>query len=139
MQQIENTIHLSATDLVGHLNCRHLTQLDHAVAIGSLGRPYVWDPLLEVLWERGARHERGYCEHLEAAGLTVTVIEGVGIDDTAVAQTVAAMRAGALIIVQGALKTGRWGGRADVLRRVEAPSQLGLCADSNSSRPPITI
>ena len=125
MQQVGNTLQLSATDLVGHLNCRHLTQLDHAVATGALNRPYVWDPLLEVLWERGARHERGYCEHLQATGLAATTIEGVGVDDAAVAQTQAAMRAGVPVIVQGALKAGRWCGRADVLRRVESPSRLG--------------
>jgi predicted RecB family nuclease len=93
---------------------------------GALSRPHVWDPLLELLWERGARHERGYCEHLEAAGLTVTVIGGIGVDEAAVAQTLAAMRAGASTIVQGALRAGQWGGRADVLRRIETPSRIGM-------------
>ena len=35
------------------------------------------------------------------------------------------MRAGAPIIAQGALQAGRWGGRADILRRIEKPSDLG--------------
>ena len=35
------------------------------------------------------------------------------------------MRAGAPVIVQGALISGRWSGRADVLRRVETPSVFG--------------
>lgn len=39
---------LSATDLVGHLNCRHLTNLDVEVASGTLAKPKVWDPLLEI-------------------------------------------------------------------------------------------
>jgi hypothetical protein len=37
---------LSATDLVGYLNCRHLSALERAVAEGTLKKPYLWDPLL---------------------------------------------------------------------------------------------
>src|ERR1700733_6883823 len=102
MERIGGSVRLSATDLVGHLNCGHLTGLDLAVAKGVLKKPEVWDPLLEILWERGARHEKGFVDHLTAKGLPVTVIEGVGIDAAAVAQTRAAMANGAQIIVQGA-------------------------------------
>jgi len=56
---------LSATDLVNHLNCRHLTNLDRAAAIGTLEAPQQWDPLLKILWERGALHELQYVEHLK--------------------------------------------------------------------------
>ena len=35
------------------------------------------------------------------------------------------MKSGAQIIVQAALAHGRWVGRADILRRVESPSNLG--------------
>ena len=35
------------------------------------------------------------------------------------------MKAGAQIIVQGALQAAHWSGRADILRRVEKPSHLG--------------
>ena len=125
MERIGGTVRLSATDLVGHLNCGHLTGLDLDVAKGALEKPKVWDPLLEILWERGARHEKGFVDHLKAKGLAATVIEGVGIDADAVARTRAAMADGAPIIVQGAFQTDRWAGRADVLRRVEKPSGLG--------------
>jgi predicted RecB family nuclease len=119
------TINLSASDLVGHLNCRHLTALDIAVAKGALAKPSVWDPVLELLAERGAQHERSYIEHLRASGLQIIVIEGIGMDPSSLAHTRTAMRAGAAIIVQGALQSGRWGGRLDVLKRVELPSALG--------------
>jgi hypothetical protein len=125
MEQFSGSIRLSATDLVGHLNCGHLTGLDLAFAKGALERPRVWDPLLDILWERGARHEQGFVDHLKANGFAVTVIEGVGIDADAVARTRAAMADGAQIIVQGAFQTNRWVGRTDVLRRVEKPSALG--------------
>jgi hypothetical protein len=43
MKKVGNSFELSATDLVGHLHCRHLTALDRAVAEGALARPKVWD------------------------------------------------------------------------------------------------
>jgi hypothetical protein len=60
MQITGGTLQLSASDLVGHLNCSHLTALDLAVAAGKLSKPSVWDPVLELLAERGSQHERAY-------------------------------------------------------------------------------
>ncbi len=120
-----HALQLSASDLVGHLNCHHLTHLDAQVATGALAKPELWDPSLEVLWERGAAHERAYVEHLRSLGLRVVEIEGIGIAPAQVEQTMAAMRAGTDVIVQGAFLEGAWSGRTDVLRRVPKPSALG--------------
>ena len=125
MLTVGGAVNLSASDLVGHLNCRYLTTLDLAVANGTLAKPLISDPVLEVLAERGALHERSYVDHLKASGLSVTAIDGVGADSSAVARTLEAMKTGAQIIVQGALQAAHWSGRADVLRRVEKPSDLG--------------
>ncbi|AMN39051.1 TM0106 family RecB-like putative nuclease [Rhodoplanes sp. Z2-YC6860] len=125
MQSVGGTIHLFASDLVGHLNCRHLTELDLAVAHGELAKPSVWDPVLELLTERGSQHEQNYVDHLRTNGMTLAAVDGVGVDAASVGKTLHEMRAGTAIIVQGALQAGRWGGRADVLRRVEIPSALG--------------
>ena len=103
---INAVVHLSASDLVGHLNCRYLTSLDLAVAKGERPKPFIWDPLLEVLAERGALHEQSYLKHLDAAGFSVVEIDGVGVDESAVATTVKAMRDGAPIIAQGAVRSG---------------------------------
>src|SRR5207237_39629 len=103
---------------VGHLNCRYLTELDLMVVNGELQKPKVWDPVLETLAERGKLHEQGFVEHLKGDGVAITAIDGVGIDAQAVAATMDAMRRGDPVIVQAALQSGRWGGRADVLRRV---------------------
>jgi len=119
------TLRLSASDLAGYLNCRHLTGLERAVARGELTRPRIWDPLLEVLWERGVRHEKDYVAHLTERGFESVLIEGIDIDEASVEATLAAMRAGVPVIVQGALRLDNWAGRADVLRRVETPSALG--------------
>jgi len=38
MLNVGGAVHLSASDLVGHLNCRYLTSLDLAVANGMLAK-----------------------------------------------------------------------------------------------------
>lgn len=121
----EDQLRFSATDLVGYLNCRHLSTLEHTVAKGQLSKPKYYDPLLEALWERGTKHEQDYVEHLASLGLHVVRIDGVEITDDAVAATHEAMRAGVDVIVQGALRSGAWVGRADILRKVDTPSDFG--------------
>lgn len=116
---------LSASDLVGHLSCRHLTALDLQLASGALKRPQHYDPLLELLQKRGFQHEEAYIAHLVNGGYQVTKIDGVDINDTTVRATEDAIRAGKQIITQAALRHGRWTGRADLLRRVDTPSALG--------------
>lgn len=125
MRVVSDTFILSASDLVGHVNCSHLTALDVEVATGSRAKPKQYDPLLEILRERGHRHEAAYIEHLGAQGYDICSIPGVDITDAAVAETRAAMEAGREIIVQAALSDGRWLGRADVMRKVAKPSALG--------------
>lgn len=119
------TIRLSATDLVGHLNCRHLTELEHRVTKGALTAPKIWDPALAALWERGKQHEASYIDHLAAQSLEIATIDGVDITPGVVAETLAAMKAGKPVIVQGALQSDPWVGRIDVLLRVPTPSALG--------------
>ena len=115
---------LSATDIANHLACRHLTQLDRAVAERRIAAPSWMDPDLQVLRERGAIHERAYVEHLKNSGVAVAELPA----DAGVASldwTLEAMRAGAGAIVQAQLGEGRWVGRADLLLRVQRPSALG--------------
>jgi predicted RecB family nuclease len=126
MKRVGNSFELSASDLVGYLNCRHLTALDRAVAEGRMPKPQIWDPLLQILSERGAAHEQDYVEHLAASGLHVTRINGVDVEDGGVAETVVAMQEGKEVIVQAALSQHGWMGRVDILRRVEVPSALGV-------------
>jgi predicted RecB family nuclease len=119
-------VSLSASDLTGHLNCRYLTGLDLRAARGLLAKPVRWDdPVLEVLAERGRQHEQAYLNHLRSQGLSVTTIDGVGVDSVSIATTLDAMKAGARVIAQAALQVDKWGGRADVLLRVDKPSRLG--------------
>jgi len=125
MYQDNGQIRLSAADLVGDLACRHLTQLNLDAAWGKLDAPFHASRLLKQLRERGLAHERAYIEHLQSSGSQIVEIDGVGFDDISHAATVDAMRSGAEIIYQGVLGDGRWGGRPDILRRVDRPSEFG--------------
>lgn len=125
MEIVQGVLQLSASDLVGHLSCHHLSVLDRAVAQGQAPRPAHWDPLLQILWERGAVHEENFVQHLTVAGHQVRRIDGFDITEASLQATREAMGEGVAVIVQGALRHGNWSGRADILRRVERPSALG--------------
>ena len=49
MQIVGGELTLSSGDLLGHLNCRYLTELDLKVVNGELQKPKIWDPVLETL------------------------------------------------------------------------------------------
>lgn len=125
MKKINGIIELSASDLVNHQNCNHLTELDLQVVSGTKTKPDQFNPLLDLLRERGIRHEEAYINHLKHCGYNAFTVEGVDVSDGAVEKTMSAMRQGWDVIIQGALKHGAWKGRADILMRVEHPSQLG--------------
>ena len=125
MKEKNNQLIYSATDLVGFLNCESLTAFDKAVAMGASKAPKVWSPLLQVLWERGLKHEQDYIEHLTKRNLSAVTIEGIEITDQAVSETIEAMQAGYDVIIQAALRQGNWVGRADVLVKVEGTSKFG--------------
>jgi len=118
-------IRLSATDLTNHLVCHHLTSLDLAVVTHERPAPTWRSPDLWVLQKRGEEHEAAYLAHLQRAGLSVMNVQEIADEDRAWAETCAAMNGGAPVIAQATLAHGRWFGRADVLRRVERPSDLG--------------
>ncbi|MGZ2439382.1 TM0106 family RecB-like putative nuclease [Sinorhizobium medicae] len=125
MKNVGSELRLSASDLVGHLNCSSLTAFDLKVAQGTLGKPARWDPLLEILRERGFRHERAFIDHLIASGASFIHIEGADNDETSYDATIDAMKSGVAVIAQASLHRGSWAGRADILTRVEKPSGLG--------------
>ncbi len=64
MKKVGAFVEFTATDLVGHLDCHCLTAMDRAVVEWALPKPKVWDPLLQILSERGAAHEQNYVGHL---------------------------------------------------------------------------
>ncbi len=96
-----------------------------AEALGQRRRPYKNDPLLELLFKRGLEHEKSYVTSLQASGRQIVDLSGSGGHDEAVDRTLEAMRSGADVIVQGALRNAQWFGRPDVLQRVQTASALG--------------
>lgn len=127
----DGTLVVSATDLVGFLECDHLVALEEQRARGELDKPFRDDPELALLQRRGYDHERRYIEQLTEAGRAV---EEMQLRDprtpdelrAAEAETLAAMRAGADVIFQATLFDGRWRGHPDfLLRRDDRPSILG--------------
>ncbi|MHB8590267.1 MAG: TM0106 family RecB-like putative nuclease [Candidatus Dormibacteraceae bacterium] len=129
MHNAEGVLVLSATDLVGHLECEHLTRLERMAALGEVKRPDREDPALDLLSTLGEEHERYHLERYAKSGLNVVVVEqrAFTVDQLkgAEAQTVQAMRDGADVIYQGTFFDGRWTGRADFLIKVTQPSELG--------------
>jgi predicted RecB family nuclease len=129
VRRIGGRLVLTATDLVGHLACPHLTQLNRAVAEEHLDAPVREDPELEIVARRGQQHERAQLGRFLADGRTVVTIHGeAGTADgmrTLEAQTLDAMRGGADVIYQGGFFDGQWHGRADFLLRTDEPSGLG--------------
>ncbi len=82
MMKRREGLQLSASDLIGFVSCRHLTNLEHLVAQGELKRPAFRDPFLELLIQRGAIHEAQFVEHLASSGVDVVRIDGPGIESS---------------------------------------------------------
>ena len=132
MLKIDDRLVYSATDLVGFLECGHLTNLERAAVSGHLDRPMRADPVLDRIAQRGQQHEARFLESLrsEAVGVVEVGSNGALPLSERVARghdaTLSAMRNGADVIYQAVLFDGRRLGYADFLRRVEQASDLGL-------------
>ena len=131
MQRVDGRLLCSATDLVGHLECRHLTELERAAAFGWRERPVRDDPVLDRIAQRGIEHEKSFLEAHRVDGVDVTTVdvdEGVPYGERltrGAEETRSAMAAGAELIYQAVLFDGSRLGYADFLMRVAEPSSLG--------------
>ena len=131
MEIINDSLVYSATDLVGFLECRHLTSLERAAVSGHLERPVRSDPVLDRIAQRGQLHEKRFLDSLLSEGLRAVKLEADPVLPRGQRlakmryETLAAMRTGAEVIYQAALFDGRRLGFSDFLRRVEQESDLG--------------
>ena len=121
MRYVKGKLSLSATDLSNHLACTHLTQLEEKRAGGEIEKPHRNNAFLDRIIERGLDHEKAYVDHLKRTHKG-SVVELDFKDGQAKAKTLAAMKNGADVIVQGELSNDQWGGRPDLLIRVNTPS-----------------
>jgi uncharacterized protein len=125
MRATGNRTEFSASDLVNFSECAHLTTLDLRALEEPLERADDEEET-RLIQGKGQAHEQAYLAHLQATGAKVADMRvGPKGPDAAVARTLEAMRAGADVIYQGALRDGRLTGYTDFLRRVPHPSQLG--------------
>ncbi len=126
MRQDEKGVRLSATDLTRFAACPHSSRLDLGYLHGEDILPVEDREEAVLLQGHGNRHEAEYLLQLESEGQQVVRIEtdGVSLEESAGA-TRDALGAGPDIVFQGALAGGMWGGYADFLVRVPAPSGLG--------------
>ena len=118
----DGTLVVSATDLVGFLECGHLTNLEMQAVAGLIHKPSQReDPEVLLLQRRGGQHEQRYIDMLEADGRQVVR----GDDDwnhsyeDRAATTVELMRQGVDVIYQATVFDGRWVGHPDFLLRKE--------------------
>ncbi len=131
MRLVDDLLVLAPTDLSTFLSCRHRTGLDLAAARHVLKKPTYEDPYAAMLAERGEAHEQQYVESLRAQGLDVVHIprgEGRPTAESLArhtAETLAAMQAGAEVIVQARLAHADLAGYADILLRVDRAERAG--------------
>jgi predicted RecB family nuclease len=129
MERVDGRLIFSATDLINHLECPHLTHLNIEVALGRTDLARSRSDTTSLVARKGDEHEQGHLTQLIGEGREVVEIESEpGLEGTRAGarETVAAMRAGAEVIYQGVLFDGvRWRGYSDFLQRVERPSALG--------------
>ena len=113
MQKIKGTIYFAASDVVNFLECEHLTALDLINLETPL--PQTEDDEEAILYQqKGVAHEGAYVDHLRNSVSCLVDISGHRNDlDMAVLATQDAMRSGADIIYQAALRNGFFIGHAD--------------------------
>jgi len=121
---------LSPSDLVGFLQCGHLTELSLEVVRGTRSRPAEGDQEESVLQRRGIEHERDYLARLRAEGLDVVEISEDGGLGARAERTRAALAAGPDVVYQATFVDGdgpgpMWRGHADFLTKIAEPSLLG--------------
>ena len=100
MQRVGGQMVYSATDLVGFMECRHLTNLERAAAARLVTRPVRVDPVLDRIGQRGRDHEARFLDDRRAEGLSIADLSSESPDDPLTRYTrgceatLAAMRSG---------------------------------------------
>ncbi|HET6274609.1 MAG TPA: TM0106 family RecB-like putative nuclease [Candidatus Cybelea sp.] len=130
MQHLDGRLLYSASDLNDYLECKRLTDLEALVAHGAAQRPDWEDEQTKLIRRKGEEHELAHLESLRQSDANGIVEFQRGENSIeayrrAEQETLAAMRTGARVIYQATFFDGQFLGRADFLRRVERPSNLG--------------
>src|SRR3954470_11827944 len=130
----DDSLALAASDITSFLACDHLFEQRRAIEGKERSRPRpVDDPHAELVAKRGEDFEEEQLNRLSAelgshVDLTTPPAYTREALEAAAARTRQAMRDGAPLIYQAQFFDGRWQGRVDFLRRIDAPSDLGAHA-----------
>ncbi len=131
MQQIDDALVLSASDLNNYLACHHLTELDIGRARGEIDIELEAGADADLLAKKGDEHEARYLESLRESGKSIVEIPNP-VDGSLAAlratveATNEALRAGPDVIYQATFLQNNLRGHADFLFRVDdSPSDLG--------------
>ncbi|HEX6138016.1 MAG TPA: TM0106 family RecB-like putative nuclease [Casimicrobiaceae bacterium] len=124
MQTRNDTTLFSASDLVGFLECEHVTTLGLTDLVTPLPRAADDESAL-LVQQKGFAHEAQFLAALKGKGLRVAEMPEAGGPEDLARATRRAMAEGHDIVFQAAFLSGVLYGRADFLRRVERPSSLG--------------
>jgi len=124
MQIRDGSTLFSATDLVGFLECEHLTTLALVDLVTPLARAED-DEAAVLVQQRGYAHEKAFLAGLKAGGLRIAEIPRNGEPAALGRKTRVAMEAGFDVVFQAAFLSGARFGQADFLMRVDRPSSLG--------------
>ena len=129
MERVDGRLIFSASDLINHLECPHLTHLNIEVSLGREDIEPSRSDTTNLVARKGDEHELAHLDRLADEGREIVRIESEpGLEGTrrSAQCTVEAMKAGVEVIYQGVLFDGvRWRGYSDFLHRVERPSELG--------------
>lgn len=126
MQKTSNGVLYSASDIVSFMECAHSTTL----SLQNLETPLDKTPDDEqaaLIKKKGDEHEAAYLKQLMDQGYQVVNIKDVaGSLEARIKATKKAMKDGAQVIYQGALRIGSYIGFLDFMMRVDGrPSALG--------------
>jgi uncharacterized protein len=125
MQRRDDGSHLFyATDLVNFLGCSHAIVLDIRSHTESLERDEATEGD-ELIWRKGAEHEKAYLQRFKDEGKSVVEIPTRGSNEEREKRTAEALKEGPEVIYQAALSGGKWAGFADFLVKTNEPSDLG--------------
>jgi hypothetical protein len=108
MEHVDGRLIFSATDLINHLECPHLTRLNIQVALGREDPEPSRSDTTNLVARKGDEHERAHLDRLAEEGWEIVRVESEpGLEGTrrGARETVEAMRAGAEVIYQGGCST----------------------------------
>lgn len=124
MQKRDGRVLFSAGDLVGYLECEHLTTLGLEHLETPLQKAKA-DEQMALIQDMGFAHEERYLEQLRAKAVQVVEIGEDGTPESRADATLEAMRKGAELTYQAVFLSGNLLGIADFLRKVGLPSKFG--------------